>query len=225
MAELAVVTGSSRGIGRAIAVALAERGLDLALMSRPSEAQAETVRRCRAAGVQVQDVPCDVGVPEAIERAATSVEGTPQVLVNNAGVLFRGSALWETDLEAFETTMAVNVRAPYLMCRAFLPRMLAAGRGRVVHLASISSTLGCPQQAAYGASKWALLGMHRALSEELKGTGLQSMAVLPGSVRTDMLAQTPFSPDMEPEDVARVVVFAALDAPDAMQGADLQVYG
>lgn len=225
MAELGVVTGSSRGIGRAIAVALAARGLDLALLSRPSEAQSETVRACRAAGVQVQDVPCDVADPDAIERAARAVTGTPQVLVNNAGVLFRGSPLWETDVEAFETTMAVNVRAPYLVCRAFVPRMLAAGRGRVVHIASISSTLGCPQQAAYGASKWALLGMHRALSEELKGTGVQSMAVLPGSVRTDMLAQTPFSPDMEPEDVAKVVVFAALDAPNAMQGADLQVYG
>ena len=94
MAELGVVTGSSRGIGRAIALALAARGLDLALLSRPSEAQSETVRACRAAGVQVQDVPCDVADPDAIEHAAHAVTGTPQVLVNNAGVLFRGSPLW-----------------------------------------------------------------------------------------------------------------------------------
>jgi len=225
MGELAVITGSSRGIGRAIALALAERGLDLALLSRPSEAQAETVRRCRAVGVAVQDVPCDVARPEAIGAAAEAVTEVPYVVVNNAAVLHRGHPLWETEMSVFEETMAVNVRAPYLMCRAFLPRMLASGRGRMIHLASISGTLGCPQQAAYGASKWALLGLHRALTDELKGSGLQSMAVLPGSVRTDMLAQTPFPPDMEPEDVAQVVVFAALDAPDAMQGADLQVYG
>jgi len=223
--SLAVVTGTSRGIGRAIALALADRGLDLALLSRPSEGQRETVRACEAKGVEVQNIPCDVVDPQAIEGAAAAIRTIPTVLVNNAGVLHRGAPLWSTEPEIFEVTMAVNLRAPYLMCRAFLPRMLEAGRGRVIHMASISGTIGCPQQAAYGASKWALLGLHRALTGELKGTGLQSMAVLPGSVRTDMLSQTPFPPDMEPEDVAQVVVYAALDAPDAMQGADFQVYG
>ncbi|MEM1032276.1 MAG: SDR family oxidoreductase [Myxococcota bacterium] len=229
MSGRAVITGASRGIGRATALAFARRGLDLALLGRPSVAHEETVSLCREAtprpDAEIRSIACDVANPAAIETAAAALGPPPTVVVNNAGVLHRGPTLWETEPEAYEQTMNVNVRAPYLLCRALIPAMLAAGRGRIVHIASISSTIGCPRQAVYGASKWALLGLHHALSDELKDTGLQSMAVLPGSVRTDMLAQTPFPPDMEPEDVADVVVYAALDAPDAMQGADLKVYG
>jgi NAD(P)-dependent dehydrogenase (short-subunit alcohol dehydrogenase family) len=94
-----------------------------------------------------------------------------------------------------------------------------------VFVSSISGTIGCPRASAYGASKWGLIGLARSLAEELRGTGLTSVAVLPGSVDTDMLAKTPFPPDMSAEDVAAVIAFQVLQAPAAMNGACVPVYG
>jgi 3-oxoacyl-[acyl-carrier protein] reductase len=103
--------------------------------------------------------------------------------------------------------------------------MLAAGRGRFVHVASISATLGSPGAASYAASKWGLVGFAKSLAEELRGTGLQSIAILPGSVDTDMLAGSGFAPRMSADDVAGVIVHAALDAPDAVTGSAIEMFG
>jgi NAD(P)-dependent dehydrogenase (short-subunit alcohol dehydrogenase family) len=94
-----------------------------------------------------------------------------------------------------------------------------------VNIGSISGTLGTPESSAYNASKWGLVGLTKCLAEELRAAGVQCLAVSPGSVDTEMLKRTPFAPAMIPEDVARVVVWAALDAPDAATGANLEVYG
>ena len=99
------------------------------------------------------------------------------------------------------------------------------GIGRFVHVASISATIGVPGAASYAASKWGLVGLSKSLAEELRGTGLQSVAVLPGSVNTEMLVGSGFSPAMGAEDAARVIVHAGLDAPDAMNGAAIEVFG
>jgi NAD(P)-dependent dehydrogenase (short-subunit alcohol dehydrogenase family) len=103
--------------------------------------------------------------------------------------------------------------------------MKARRRGRVVSVASISATLGTPGAAAYNAAKWGLVGLTRCLAEELRPHGVQALAVSPGSTDTAMLRQTTFTPAMTAAEVARVVVFAALDAPDAMTGANLEVFG
>jgi NAD(P)-dependent dehydrogenase (short-subunit alcohol dehydrogenase family) len=103
--------------------------------------------------------------------------------------------------------------------------MKARGHGRIVNVGSISGTLGTPAASAYNASKWALVGLTKCLAEELRDHGVQCLAVSPGSVDTEMLAQTPFQPDMTPEDVAKVIAFAALDAPDAMTGSNVEVFG
>lgn len=225
---IAAITGSSRGIGRATALAFARRGVDLALLSRASEAQRRTEEDCRALGVRVVGYPCDVSdeatVARAAERLVTDL-GPPDAVVNNAAVLGRGPRVWETSIDAWDHVIGVNLRGAFLVCRALLPAMVEAAKGRLVHVASISGTIGCPRQAAYGVSKWGLLGLHRTLTEELRGTGVQSMAVLPGSVDTDMLKETPFPPDMDPEDVARVIAYLAFDAPDSVHGAALEVFG
>jgi 3-oxoacyl-[acyl-carrier protein] reductase len=223
----AVVTGASRGIGRATALALARRGLDLALLGRPSAALDDACRACSDAGVTVVPFHCDLAEVGAIETAARSLLerfGAPFVVVNNAGTLVRGPRVHEIDLADWDRVLAVNLRAPFVLCRALLPAMLAAGRGRFVHVASVSATIGCPHMAAYGASKWGLLGFSKSLAEELRGSGLSSVAVLPGSVDTDMLKSTPFPPDMPPDDVAKTIVFCALDAPDAMNGAAVELF-
>ena len=103
--------------------------------------------------------------------------------------------------------------------------MLVERTGRFVAVASISSTLGTPRQSAYNAAKWGVVGFTKSLAEELRGTGLQAMCVMPGAVATSMLAGSGFEPKMQPEDVAGTVAFAALDAPDAMNGSAIEMFG
>jgi NAD(P)-dependent dehydrogenase (short-subunit alcohol dehydrogenase family) len=103
--------------------------------------------------------------------------------------------------------------------------MKARRRGRIVNVASISGTIGTAEASAYNASKWGLIGLTKCLAEELRPHAVQCLAVSPGSVDTEMLAKTPYPPEMTPDDVAKVVVFAALDAPDAATGSNLEVYG
>lgn len=228
MADLVVVTGASRGIGRSTALAFARRGLRLALLGRPSDRQRATVAECRSLGVEAHEYAFELTDATALTAAAANLverQGTPRAVINNAGELVRGPRVHETAIEDWDRVLAVNLRAPYLLCRALLPAMLASGRGRFVHVASISATMGSPGAASYCASKWGLIGLSKSLAEELRGTGLQSVAVLPGSTDTDMLARTPFPPQMSPEDVASLLVFYALDAPDAVQGSAVEMFG
>jgi 3-oxoacyl-[acyl-carrier protein] reductase len=224
----AVVTGASRGIGRSIALALARRGLDVALLGRASDALDAVAGEVARLGVAARVVPCDVARADEVDLAARAVVdrfGAPRVVVNNAGIVRRGPLVHETDPAAWDEVLAVNLRGPFLVARAFLPAMLAAGRGRVVHVASISATIGCPGNASYAASKWGLVGFAKSLAEELRGTGLASVAVLPGSVDTDMLAGSGFAPRMSADEVAATVVYLALDAPDAINGSAVELFG
>lgn len=225
--ELAVITGVSRGIGRATALAFAERGVELALLGRPSSGHDATVRDCSAL-VTTHSYACDMADAGQIERAASALlaqQGTPTIVVNNAAILERGPRVHELEPSAWDRVLAVNLRAPFLLSRALLPSMLASDRGRILFIASVSGTIGCPRMAHYGASKWGLIGLAQALSEELRDTQLMSLAILPGSVDTDMLKKTPFPPDMSTTDVAAVITYYALDAPLAVAGAQVQVYG
>jgi 3-oxoacyl-[acyl-carrier protein] reductase len=226
--DVAVVTGPSRGIGRATALALARRGLSVALLGHPGDRLDATLAEVRALGAAALAIPCDVSCEEQVARAAAETLaslGAPRVVVNNAGVVRRGPRVHETAPADWDAVLAVNLRGPFLVARAFLPAMLAAGRGRIVQVASISSTLPCPGYASYAASKWGLVGLSKSLAEELRGTGLQTVAVLPGSVDTDMLVGSGFAPQMSADDVASLLVYAALDAPDAVNGSAIEMFG
>jgi 3-oxoacyl-[acyl-carrier protein] reductase len=228
VAELAVITGVSRGIGRATALKLAERGVDLALLGRESEAHEATRRACEAKGVSARSYACDVSDAAQIDSAARALLtelGTPDLVIHNAALLLRGPRVHEIAPEDWDRVMATNLRGPFLLNRALLPAMLERRRGRLIHVASISGTIGCPQMAHYGAAKWGLIGLSKALAEELRGSGVMSLAILPGSVDTAMLRQTPFAPDMTPEDVADVMVYYGLDAPAAVHGACVEIMG
>jgi len=228
VSDLALITGASRGIGRAAALAFAQRGLSVALLGRPSEHLATAAASAASLGVRAQAFGCDVARADEVERAAREVIeslGAPRILVNNAGIVRRGEQVHEVSVASWDEVMAVNLRGAFLVARAFLPAMLRAGRGRLIHVASISARLGCPGAASYAASKWGLVGLNKSLAEELRGTGLQSIAVLPGSVDTEMLAGSGFEPQMSAADVAALIVQAALDLPDAMTGAELEMFG
>ncbi len=224
---IAVVTGAGRGIGRAVAQSLAGRGCHVALLARTGNELDETAHEIRARGGRAIVFPCDLTQPSAIASATSRVLselGVPAVVVNNAGVVQR-SLVQETTDDEWNQVLQVNLTAAFQVTRAFLPAMLAAGAGRFVHIASISSTLGTPKLSAYCASKWGLVGFSKSLTEELRGTGLSSMCVMPGSVDTAMLEGSGLSPVMTPEDVASAVTYAALDAPLSMNGSAIEVFG
>jgi NAD(P)-dependent dehydrogenase (short-subunit alcohol dehydrogenase family) len=119
----------------------------------------------------------------------------------------------------------VNLTGAFLCARAVVPGMRRRQRGRIVNVASISGTIGTPEATAYNASKWGLIGFTKSLAEELRPDGVQAMSVSPGSVDTSMLRKTPFAPAMTPEDVAKVIAWCAAEAPDAMTGANVEVFG
>lgn len=224
---IAVVTGGGRGIGRAIALELAKRGCDLALLGRTIETLAASAEDVVAAGRRALAVPCDVADADAVESAAARVMtdlGVPNIVVANAGVVHRAPVQSMSERE-WDEVLDVNLKGTFLVTRAFLPRMLDLGRGRFIAVGSISSTLGTARQSAYCAAKWGTVGFVKSLAEELRGTGLQAMCVLPGSVETDMLKGSGFAAAMKPEDVARTVTFLALDAPDAMNASSVEVFG
>jgi len=223
----AIVTGASRGIGRATALALADRGLDIVLLARSENALADVAREVEAKNVRALPLRCDVADPAQVEAATQRAQGelgAPLVVVNNAGIIHR-ALIHEMTLDAFREVLDVNLTAAFLVTRSVLPSMLRAGTGRIVHVASISSTLGTARAAAYCASKWGLVGFMKSLAEELRNTGLATLAVLPGSVDTDMLTGSGFEPQMTPEDVANTIVYAALDAPLAMNGSAIEIFG
>lgn len=224
---IALVTGAGRGIGRAIAIDLARRGCHVALLGKGLENLTSTAEEVVAAGRRALVVPCDVSSSEAVEEAAARVLadlGVPRFVIPNAGVVHRASVQTMSEQE-WDEVIDVNLKGTFLVSRAFLGRMLEEGRGRFVAIASISATMGTPRQSAYCAAKWGTVGFVKSLAEELRGTGLQAMCVLPGSVDTDMLKGSGFAPAMRPGDVARTVAFLALEAPDAMNGSGVEMFG
>jgi 3-oxoacyl-[acyl-carrier protein] reductase len=227
MTDIAVVTGAGRGIGRAIAIDLATRGCDVALLGKTLASLASSAEAIVRLGRRAVAIPCDVTLASEVDAAAAKVLadlGVPRVVVANAGVVHRASVVAMTEAQ-WDEVLDVNLKGTFLVARAFLPQMLASKTGRVIAIGSISGTIGTPQQSAYCAAKWGTVGFVKSLAEELKGSGVQTMCVMPGSVDTDMLKGSGFAPAMQPEDVARTVTFLALDAPDAMNGSCVEEFG
>jgi NAD(P)-dependent dehydrogenase (short-subunit alcohol dehydrogenase family) len=219
----AIVTGGGRGIGAAAARALTACGVRVTVFAR-SDAQLDGVVAAGGAALAVRG---DVRREEDVARLLAAHErelGPVDVLVNGAGILARGP-VEALSAATFREVLDVNLVGAFLCARAVVPGMKARRRGRIVNVASISGTLGTPEASPYNASKWGVIGLTKCLAEELRPHGVQCLAVSPGSTDTEMLARTPFPPRMQPEDVARVIRFAALDAPDAMTGANVEVFG
>lgn len=222
----AIVTGASRGVGRATAVAFAKRNVPVILIGRPSAQLQQTADSCRDLDVACHVVTAELSVPEQVAEAArASLEYGPiEVLVNNAGVADR-ALLTDLTLSSYSYQMNTNLLAPIWLSRALLPSMLQRRSGRIVNVASISSTLGTAGQIAYNASKWGLIGFTKSLAAELTDTGLMTVAVLPGSIDTDMLKGSPFPARMTADDVAKTLLHYALDAPLAHNGASIEMFG
>jgi 3-oxoacyl-[acyl-carrier protein] reductase len=224
---LALVTGPSRGIGRATVEALARRGCRMVLFGRPSADLLAVERALAQAGTVVEVVHARLEDPAEIAAGIDALSAralVPDIVVHNAGHIERAS-IEDTSPEAYELQLAVNLRAPFLLTRALLPGMRARGSGRIVCIGSISSTLGAASAAAYCASKWGLVGFMKSLAEELRDSGLMTVALLPGSVDTSMLSGSGFAPRMSADEVAKTVAYLCLDAPLAHNGAVIEMFG
>jgi 3-oxoacyl-[acyl-carrier protein] reductase len=205
--KAALVTGASRGIGRAVAHALAEAGVDLGLASRSGDDLGLDGVVARA---------CDVRQPDQVEAAVSAtVEkfGRLDILVANAGVGAYGPFL-DLPADQLEEMVDVNVKGTLYAVRAALPHLLESGEADIVTVASEAGRRGLPFEAVYCASKFAQVGFTRALDHELRERGVRCTNVCPGGVTTDFAmgrGRTPEMPElagmMRPEDVAEVVVF------------------
>lgn len=223
-----LITGASRGIGRATALACAARGAELGLLGRASGEQRDTAELCLKLGApRVLPLIADAAQPDDLERAAQeflSSSGPPDAVIHNAGIAARGR-IEETQLSSWHEHLAVNLSAPFVLTRALLPAMRAQGSGRFVFVASISATLGSADLSAYCASKWGLVGFMKSLAAELSDSGLMTCAVLPGSVDTQMLVGSGYAARMTAESVAQTLVHYAFDAPLAHNGASIEMFG
>jgi NAD(P)-dependent dehydrogenase (short-subunit alcohol dehydrogenase family) len=224
----AVVTGASRGIGRAIAIRLAEAGAEIAIWARDSTAMRSVAQEIAAARGKARSIVVDVTDPDAVNRASELVRATmPPVrtVVNNAGAVLRKSTAAITDVE-WRRILAVNLDGTFFVTRAFIPD-LERNQGRVINIASISGREGTALLAAYCAAKHGVIGLTRALAEELRTAKVSVNAICPGSVDTAMLREgmPDARPDMSPDDIAKTALFLAHAAPSALTGACIDVYG
>ncbi len=191
----ALVTGAGRGIGRAIAERLAAEGCRLTLVGRTSQALQQTAAACRQAGAPHTEIsPRDLTSRAALRGLCASVAASGlDILVNNAGAA-PSAPVERTDDVLWETTQALNVFAPFALCREALPGMVARGYGRIVNVASTAALTGFAYTSAYTSSKHALLGLTRALDAELlqrhPGADVTVNAVCPGFVDTELLRPT-----------------------------------
>ena len=233
--KIAVVTGASRGIGLAIAERLARAGARLAICSRAADAAgqqrlaaaAERIGRAAPVGAPVLFLACDVARFADARRLHAAVDkelGVPDILVNNAGVVVR-KRLDELGEDEWDTVVDANLKGTFNVTRVFLPQMRERERGRIINVASISGRQGTARLTAYCAAKHGVVGLTRALAEETREVGLQVNAICPGSVDTDMLAGSGYAPLMRPDDVAGVALYLATEAPAALTGACIDVFG
>jgi NAD(P)-dependent dehydrogenase (short-subunit alcohol dehydrogenase family) len=236
--RVALVTGASRGLGRAMAVALAEAGARVGLVGRDVEKLDETARLCGAGAVLL---PCDVTREDEVARLEARVSeslGKVQILINNAGVNLR-KPVTEFTLDEWRWVMDTNHTAAFLCARAFVPHMLGTGYGRIINLTSTMSHVSLPGRSAYSSSKAALLGLTRALALELAPERITVNGISPGPFATEMntplienaeinavfLSKIPLGEWGKPRDIGTLAVYLCSDAAAFITGTDMVIDG
>ena len=240
MKQTAIVTGGSRGIGRAVAVRLAKDGMNLVINYRGNSAAAEeTERLCRELGVEVLLMQGDVSRAEDCEKLAAQAKeafGRVDVLVNNAGITRDGLLARMTE-EDFRAVLDVNLVGPWNMMKAVNRIMMKQRYGRIVNLSSVTGLMGNMGQTNYAAAKAGMLGMTKSYAREVASRGVTVNAVAPGFIDTDMteampegakdkiITGIPMGRTGKPEDVAEAVAFLASEQAGYITGEVLRVDG
>ncbi len=241
--RVALVTGASRGIGRAIAVELGRVGFAVGVNYHSRQEQAEkTVLAITAGGGQAVALQADVADPQAVDRMFAALDrqyGRLDALVNNAGIGARFDSLTAIDDATWRRTLAVNLDGAFYCLRAAVPRLRAAGGGRIVNISSGAAKTGGLMGAHYAASKAGLLALTAKAARELARDGISVNAVLPSVIETEMLeslaggnegrerlrAQFPIGRFGRPEEVAQVVRFLIAEAPGYLTGEFISLRG
>lgn len=239
--RVAVVTGASKGLGEAIALALAGAGARLALVARDAGQLEQAAAALRQGGAEAEPFAADVRDESQVAALAAAVEarfGGVHILVNNAGVNVRKN-LTDFTLEEWRRVVDTNLTGVFLMCRAFLPLMKSHGYGRVLNLTSIMSHIALAQRTAYCASKAGLVGLTRALALEVASQGITVNGISPGPFETEM--NTPLLADPEvnrfftsriplgrwgkPEEVGKLALYLCSEEAGFITGTDVLIDG
>ena len=238
--KTALVTGASRGIGRAIALAFAKEGANVAVIYAGNSAAAgETVEELKALGVKARAWQCDVGdfaAAGAVCKEVIEEFGGVDILVNNAGIIRDGLILSMKEAD-FDAVVNTSLKGAFNMTKHLYSHMMKKRRGRIINMASVSGLMGNAGQANYAAAKAGLVGLTKSMARELAGRGVTCNAVAPGYIDTDMtgqlpekakealMAQIPAKRIGRPEDVARAVAFLVSDEAGYITGEVLRVDG
>lgn len=238
----ALVTGASQGLGEAIALALAEAGAAVALLSRDGPRTELVAAKIRAAGGKAESFAADVRAEADVARVrdayAERFGGRLDILVNNAGINLR-KPITEFSLAEWNDVIGTNLTGTFLMCRAFVPLMTGRGYGRIINLTSMMSHISLPGRTAYSASKSGLLGFNRALALELAPEKITVNGISPGvcdteinaplmgnpELRGSFLARTPLGRWGLPGEIAAAAVYLCSDAAGFVTGTDLVIDG
>ena len=186
--KIALITGASKGLGKAMALALSQAGATIALVSRDEGKLQDVKREVESSGGKADVFLADVKDETQVERLETDVSnrlGKVQILVNNAGINLRKNLI-DFSLAEWQSVIDTNLTSVFLMCRKFVPHMRGTGYGRILNMTSIMSHVSLPQRSAYSASKAALLGLIRALALELAPDGITVNGISPGPFGTEM---------------------------------------
>lgn len=186
--RVAIVTGGARGIGLAIARRAVASGARVAIWDMDARAGAAAAAELGQASAHALDLTDDAGVLAA-QAATLAAHGRVDILVNNAGITGGNAPSWELPVAEWRRVIEVNLIAPYLVTRAVVPAMIAAGYGRVVNIASIAGKEGNPNASHYSASKAGLIGLTKSLGKELAHTGVLANCVTPAAAETELFQQ------------------------------------
>ena len=211
--KVAIITGASRGIGTAISKMIAEMGCNIVIVGRDQERLGKLENQFSRYGVKIKTLSVDLSdesAPEKIIQQTIAEFGRLDILINNAGIAYSKS-IEETDINMWDTLMNINARAPFFLCKAALPYLKKSDQGTIINISSVIGRLGYINQAAYGASKHALMGFSKVLSLEVQKHNIRVHVIAPGGVATDLVKR--MRPDideallMQPEEIAGIVSF------------------
>ena len=222
--KVALITGSGRGIGKAVAMAYAREGAKLALCARTASELEQTVKEIQALKAECKGWSCDVSLEEPVRdfvASVTKVFGRIDVLVNNAGVMTRPVPIAELEVKKWDYTIAVNLRGPFLVTQAVLPVMMQQKSGSIINVSSSIGRSAYANFIAYATSKWGLEGFTQTLAVETRSQGVRVNSVEPGYVATKLTGYH----GSKPESVTEVFVFLASEESKGITGKMLSASG